>query len=714
MNKIIGFIRTHFKLIAVIFYFAVSALIIAYLFPREGKFRYEFQKSRPWMHQDLQAPFDFPIYKSAHELARERDSVLKDFKPYFDYDTGVHVVQVSRFRETFRSEWKKYCIKEFKILYEKSYETQERYASLRQFGLIYEDYIASLLSRVYQKGIINLSGNTNFQASKFSAVMVVKNNIAERTDKEAMYTPKEAYEFIRQSIDEKLKTERNAYNSRYKRFFETLDINDFLKLNVSYNAEKSYTVQQSLLEGISLYRDKIQRGQRIISRGDLVTVEKFQILESLKSEYESQLGSIASHLVKVGKFIIVFAALFVIFLFLYNLRKEILNDSLKTSFILMLEIVIVFVASTVIKSGIASFYIIPFAILPIIIRTFYDERLALFIHFITTLLIGFFAPNSFEFVFITIIAGIIAVFTLTNFSRRSRIVYSAIMVFISYSFVYFGISIVQEGNFQEIDYQNFAWFGVNSLLILLSFPLIFVFEKLFGFLSDATLMELADTNQPLLRELAEKAPGTFQHSLQVANLAEDAIFHIGGNALLIRTGALYHDIGKMVNPIYFIENQTSGINPHEKLSFEESAKIIISHVEKGVEIGRKHNLPQPIIDFIKTHHGTSTVQYFYRSYLNKYPEEEVDMKKFSYTGPKPYSKETAVLMMADSVEAASRSLKETNDQTLETLVDNIIDSQLLEGQFNNADITFKDITLIKEVFKKRLKNIYHIRISYPA
>ncbi|MBN2610852.1 MAG: HDIG domain-containing protein [Bacteroidales bacterium] len=714
MRKIIRFIRSNFKLITVIFYFALSALIIAYLFPKEGKFRYEFQKSRPWMHEDLQAPFDFPILKSMQELARERDSVLKDFKPYFDYDTGVYYTQVSRFREIFKSEWMKYSVKEFKILYEKTYESHNRYEPFRRLGSVYEDYIANLLLQVYQKGIINLTGNENFQPSKISSVMVVKNNIAERADKESLFTPKKAYEYLRQRIDEKLGSERNAYANRYKEFFETLDINDFLKINVSYNAEKSYTVQQSLLEGISLYRDKIQRGQRIISRGDLVTTEKFQILESLKSEYESQLGTISSHLVKAGKFIIVFAAMFVIFLFLYNLRKEILNDSLKTSFILMLEIVIVFVASTVIKSGIASFYIIPFTILPIIIRTFYDERLALFIHFITTLLIGFFAPNSFEFVFITFIAGIIAVFTLTNFSRRSRIVYSAILVFISYSFVYFGISIIQEGNVKEIDYQNFAWFGVNSLLILLSFPLIFVFEKLFGFLSDATLMELADTNQPLLRELAEKAPGTFQHSLQVANLAEDAIFHIGGNALLIRTGALYHDIGKIENPIYFIENQASGINPHQKLSFEESAKIIISHVEKGVEIAKKYNLPQPIIDFIKTHHGTSTVQYFYKSYLNKYPGEEVDMKNFSYAGPKPFSKETAVLMMADSVEAASRSLKETNDQTLEKLVDSIIDSQLLEGQFNNADITFKDITIIKEVFKKRLKNIYHIRISYPA
>lgn len=714
MLRILKFIRTHIRLISVIFYFSLATILISYLFPKEGKFRFEFQKGRPWMHADMQAPFDFPIYKSALELSRERDSVLKDFKPYFNHDIDIHPEQIQRFRDNFKVKWKEYSLKEFKTLLESSYDNQDRYSSIRQLESHFEDYIAEQLEEIYMKGIINLNSDREFIPPTANTLMLVRNNIAEQTNIDAIFTQKNAYEFIRKKINDRLISSYSSNIKRYIDFFETFDMNNFLKVNVIYNAEKSNAVKQSLLNGISLYRDKIQKGQRIISRGDLVTPEKFQILESLKIEYESQVGFVTSQLVKFGKFILVFAAMSVIFLFLYNLRKEILKDGLKTSFILMLVTLFVFIASTIVKSNLVSFYIIPFAILPIILRTFYDERLALFIHFITTILVGFFAPNSFEFVFLTFIAGIIAVFTLTNFSRRSMIVYSALLVFLSYSFVYFGISIVQEGNLQEIDYQNFAWFGINSLLILLSFPLIFVFEKLFGFLSDATLMELADTNQPLLRELAEKAPGTFQHSLQVANLAEDAIFNIGGNALLIRTGALYHDVGKLENPIYFIENQASGINPHDKLSFEESAHIIINHVEKGVEIAKKHKLPQPIIDFIRTHHGTSTVQYFYRSYIRKYPEEEVDVKKFSYHGPKPYSKETAVLMMADTVEAASRSLSDINNDTLEKLIDELIDSQLHDGQFNNADITFKDITTIKEVFKKRLKNIYHIRISYPA
>ncbi len=714
MLNIYKYIRKHFRFITVILYFALASLLIVYLFPKQGKFRYEFQKGRPWMHEDLQAPFDFPIYKSQLELNREKDSILRDFKPYYNFEESVFSEQGEKFREIFGNMWKDYSLSEFRIPNEQVYFDHSRYRAIRNLESFFGDYILNLLDLTYQKGIIDISENEDISSEGLSAVMVVRKNIAEQVFTDDIFTPKSAYEFLNNNINEELISNKSPYIKRFREFFEDFDINNFIEVNVFYDQEKSGAARNSLLNEISLYRDKIQEGQRIISRGELITSDKYQVLESLRIEFEQQLGFIASQLVKVGKFILVFAALFVIFLFLYNLRHEILQDSLKTLFILMLVILTVFVASATVRSDRISMYVIPFTILPIILRTFYDERLALFIHFIITILVGFFAPNSFEFVFLTFIAGIIAVFSLTNFNRRSRIVYTAMLIFITYGFVYLGISIVQEGNVKDIDYNNFAWFGLNSFLILLSFPLIFVFEKIFGFLSDATLMELADTNQPLLRELAEKAPGTFQHSLQVANLAEDAIYRIGGNPLLVRTGALYHDIGKMVNPIYFIENQASDINPHDRLSFEESAKVIIDHVAKGVEIAKKHNLPQPVIEFIRTHHGTSTVHYFYRSYIKKYPEEDVDIKKFSYPGPKPFSKETAVLMMADSVEAASRSLREVTNQSLENLVDGIIDSQLIEEQFNNADITFKDITTIKDVFKKRLKNIYHVRISYPT
>jgi putative nucleotidyltransferase with HDIG domain len=404
----------------------------------------------------------------------------------------------------------------------------------------------------------------------------------------------------------------------------------------------------------------------------------------------------------------------VLYMFLRRFRKEVLESNMRIAFILLIVLMMVIIATASLRFGLFSIYVLPFAILPIVLNTFFDSRLALFVHFITILLVGFFVPNGFEFVLLNVVAGMVAIISLTDAYRRSKLVVTAAFVILTYSVIYMGIGLVQEGDLRQIDYTYFSWFGVNGLLILISYPLIYVFEKTFGFISDATLMELSDTNQPLLRKLAENAPGTFQHSLQVANLAEEAVHHVGGNPLLVRTGALYHDIGKMDEPLYYIENQSSAINPHDNLEFEQSARIIIDHVRKGVELAKKNKLPEPIINFIRTHHGTTTVQYFYRSFLRKYPEAEVDVQKFSYPGPRPDSKETAIVMMADSVEAASRSLKSITEITIDKLVDNIITSQMTDEQYNEAQITFKDITTIKEVFKKRLQNIYHVRISYPA
>jgi putative nucleotidyltransferase with HDIG domain len=347
------------------------------------------------------------------------------------------------------------------------------------------------------------------------------------------------------------------------------------------------------------------------------------------------------------------------------------------------------------------------------IRTFFDSRLALFVHLLTVLVIGFWAPNSYEFVFLNIIAGIAAIFSLTNSYRRGILFQTAVSIAIIYSAVYFAFSVIQEGNLRTIDYRPFLWFAGNGLLILTSYPLIFIFEKTFGFISESTLFELSDSNQPLLRKLSEKAPGTFQHSLQVANLAEEVIYEIGGNSLLVRTGALYHDIGKMTNPLFFIENQTGDFNPHDELEFEKSAEIIIGHVIKGVEIASKYKLPESIVDFIRTHHGTTLVQYFYRSFLKTHPSQEADMSRFSYPGPKPFSRETAIVMMADSVEASSRSLKVKNEESLKELVNFIINEQIRIGQFDDAQITFMEITRIKEILISKLINIHHVRIEYP-
>ncbi|MBN2348839.1 MAG: HDIG domain-containing protein [Bacteroidales bacterium] len=713
MSKFFEKIRANLPNITVWSFFIISAIIIMYLFPHEGKFRYEFKKNSPWMHDDIQAPFDFPIYKSDAVLQFERDSILNNFLPYFSFDAYQIPEQRVALNAQFNQQWLDYSLRKFNIANDTLYFENAQYENLRKLQADLQNAIDSLLEKVYLKGIIDLNTYYDNTGKELTSIIIVKGNIAEEYNIDDLYTPKSAYETINLQIAQLLKSKNSRLLRRYKDFIDAFDINKFLVVNIVYDEETSNKVKTNLMEEISLYQGMMQEGQLIVSKGDIITPEKFRILESLKTEYELKLGYINTFSLNVGNLVITLVALLLIYLFFSNFRPEILKDKLKILFILLMVVLIIFVASITKKLSLISFYVIPFAILPIILRTFYDERIALFIHVITMLLVSFFVPNSFEFVLLNILAGMVAIFSLTSLYRRSRLIISAFLIVLSYSVVYFGMAIVQEGKVSGIELQNFAWFGINGILILISYPLIYVFEKSFGFLSDATLMELSDTNQLLLRKLSEIAPGTFQHSMQVANLAEDAAYRLGGNALLIRAGALYHDIGKMVDPIYFIENQTSGVNPHDNLEFEESADKIISHVSKGVEMAKKHNLPEQIIDFIKTHHGTTTVQYFYKSYIKKYPEEDVDVNRFSYPGPTPITKEMAILMMADAVEAASRSLTHINDVVLEELIDSIIDKQQKEEQFNNANITFKEITTIKEVFKKRLRNIYHVRISYP-
>ncbi len=700
MNKFFNTIKRYYNLAFKIFLFVIMIIIILFLFPTQGKFRYEFQKGSPWKHDNLIAPFNFAIQKSDKELKLEKDSINNNFKPYFKFDNKVEKVQLDLFHKNFNTNWKNYTDKKHLTTFSNNKIKNEYY-----------NYCDSILKHIYLNGVVRFSEILK-QTKRGSSIIVIKNNVAEECDVSKIFTPKISYNYIKQNIKENFKTSKNS--SAKIDFLNSLKLYDYVVPNLFYDEKTSNKIKQNLINDISLTKGMVQAGELIVTKGEIINTKKFLILKSLKSEYEKSLGSSTNyHLILLGQIILIFASVLVLFLFLYNFRREILNNNVKTTFILLLVLITVITASMVIKSNIISLYVVPFAILPIIISTFYDDRLALFIHTITILLIGFLAPNGFEFVFLQFIAGIVAIFSLTQIHRRGQLFISSFLVIISYSIVYFGIAIIQEGNLHEIDLYNFAWFAGNGLLLLSAYPLIYLFEKLFGVLSDITLMELSDTNNELLRKLAEKAPGSFQHSLQVANLSEEAIFKLGGNPLLVRTGALYHDIGKSFNPQYFIENQIPGNNPHDKLSFEKSAQIIIEHVTKGVEIAKKHGLPDQIISFIETHHGTTKTEYFYRSFINKYPNKEVDVSKFTYPGPAPFSKETAVLMMADSVEAASRSLKVYTDETINELIDKIIDSQINEGQFNNVELTFKDITTIKNIFKSKIKNIYHTRIEYP-
>lgn len=710
MKRFFKFIKDNILYIQIGFLFLITTAGIVYLFPSDRRFKYEFDKGSPWMHEDYVAKFDFPIYKSDQKLTSERDSILNNFNPYFTYSGRIGSEQLQKFKNAFKNIKEEYINENPDILNKSQWyinNLMERVDTVIKKS-------TSLLNHVYESGVIDNTDIYEQLSAENKDVVLIIDGIAEKYPLEQIYTQKLAYEHIVGELDDIVATVEPRYVKDVNKIIDRLNIDEFIVPNVFYDETTSTKVKEDMLSEISLTRGLVQKGERIVSNGEIVDGRTYRILESLRMEYETKTGGINTYaLILLGKIILVLLSMIVLYLFLYNFRREILENTRKTIFILFLVLLVIFTMSMVVRNNVVNMLIIPVSILPIIIRAFYDGRLALFIHMITILIIGFFVPNGFEFVFLNFIVGIVAILSLTASHRRGKLIVTALLVSVSYCLMYFAFSIIQEGQIESIDYINFAWFGLNGVLILIAFPLIYVFEKTFGFLSDATLMELSDTNQSLLRKLAERAPGTFQHSMQVANLAEEAIIRIGGNPLLVRTGALYHDIGKMEEPIYFIENQTSGINPHDNLEFQESAEKIINHVIKGVEIAKKNNLPEPIIDFIRTHHGTTTVQYFYKSYVKTYPNEKVDVRKFKYPGPKPFSKETAVLMMADSTEAASRSLKEITKDSIEALVEGIINHQIEEDQFINADITFKDITTIKQIFKEKLQNIYHARISYP-
>ncbi len=702
----------NFKAIRIFLIFLAGTAAIIALFPRGGKFRYEFQKGKPWMHEVLVAPFDFPIYKPESEIQTEKDSVMNDFEPYFRYDSAVLLQEDSRLDELIIKDWSAY------VAYVKSKGLQHANLHMHNGSAdkLRDDYsraIKGMLESVYRRGIVQDPVQLENVHNRESGVNVIMGQVVEERQVITIFTQKSAYEFLKAQF-----TDTGAvYQPGIKeedRFISRIDPGDLIEPNLFYDEVTSERVKESLTSEISLTQGMVQAGEKIIALGEPVNDQKYQILQSLKHEYETNPGVARNYtLIFVGQILLVSFAFLVLYLFLFHFRKEVLNSGGKTFFIIMLVVIMASMATLTIRTQALSLYVVPFVILPVIMKTFYDARIALFVHLITILLIGFWAPNGFEFVFMNFIAGVVTIFTLRNLYRRGILFVSAVFAFISYSLVYTGMGLIQEGSIVNLDLKSYAWFAGNALLVLTSYPLIYIFEKIFGFTSDATLVELSDTNQPLLRNLAEKAPGTFQHSLQVANLAEEAILNVGGNPLLIRAGALYHDIGKIEDPMYFIENLTSNFNPHDNLEFEVSAEKIIGHVAKGVEMAKKNNLPSLIVEFIRTHHGTTTVQYFYKSYLKRYPDADVDIARFTYPGPKPFSKETAVLMMADSTEAASRSLKSINKEVINNLVENIIDSQIKQQQYINVDLTFRDFETIKEIFKRKLINIYHARIEYP-
>lgn len=662
----------------------LCVLVITLYLPKQPRFRYEFEKGKTWLNKDLVSPFSYAILKTNPQLATDKKDALNNVLPIYKFEDDVLTSQTEGFNNEFDVKWKSNDLAEG--------EKQQ-----------YKDQALKMLETVYKRGIIGLTAKHQKNAKHYE-FSLLHNNVSEKSNSQDVFTAESALDFF-----------KNNYKAIDLKVKETiLDlVESHLKPNVIFDEELTKVVENSTVNSLSTTKGMVQKGEIIVSKGTYVDDEVYQKLLSFRETYEAQTKSVGDNkLVFLGQVFLVGFVISLLMVFLYLFRKDIFADNRQLLLILLVVTSMLLALTWAIKLQLDSLYLIPFCIVPIIIRILFDTRLALNLHLLVILIAGFFVPNSFEFVFYQTTAGMVAIYSIKNLVKREQLLISASFILGSYFVSFVGIALLREGDFSQIEWTKFLPFVFSVLLSLLAYPLIYAFERVFGITSDVALIELTNTNNKLLRELAFKAPGTFQHSLQVANLAEAAIFKIGGNALLVRAGALYHDVGKMENPQYFIENQNTALSPHDKLPYEQSAQIIIKHVHKGIEITRKHKLPESIIDFIRTHHGNTRVDYFYQSFLKNSPEKFVDENIFRYPGPIPFSKETGVLMLADSVEAASRSLKNPDAQSISDLVERIIDYKLEQNQLDDCDLTLKDLETIKLIFKTMLMSIYHVRIDY--
>jgi putative nucleotidyltransferase with HDIG domain len=662
----------------------ICVLAITLYLPKQPRFRYEFEKGKTWLNKDLISPFSFAILKTDPQLTTDKADALEQVLPIYKYNPDVFEGQSEAFTNEFDVKWKS------NALVENEKEVSKQHA-------------LAMLKTVYDKGIIGIVGKHQ-KGGKYYDFSLLKNNISTESNAQDVFTTESALNYFKDNF--------RSTNLRIKETILDL-VESHLKPNLIFDENLTGIVRRNTINSLSTTKGMVQKDELIVAKGMVINEEIYQKLLSFKETYEAQTKTIGDNrLVFLGQVFLVGFIITLLMVFLFLFRKDIFGDNRQLSLLLLVITSMLFALTWAIKVNLPSLYYIPFCIVPIIIRILFDTRLALYLHLLVILIAGFFVPNSFEFVFYQTTAGMVAIYSIKNLIKREQLLISAAFILAAYFISFVGIALLREGSIKQIDWERFLPFVFSVLLSLLAYPLIYAFERVFGITSDVALIELTNTNNKLLRELAFKAPGTFQHSLQVANLAEAAIFKIGGNSLLVRAGALYHDIGKMENPQYFIENQNTAVSPHDKLPYEQSAQIIIKHVHKGIEITRKHKLPENVIDFIRTHHGNTRVDYFYQSFLKNSPEKFVDENTFRYPGPIPFSKETGVLMLADSVEAASRSLKNPDAQSINDLVERIINYKLEQDQLDNCDLTLKDLETIKLIFKTMLMSIYHVRIDY--
>ena len=660
--------------------FVVTVSIISYFMPKEGKFNYDFELDTPWKYGLLQASFDFPIHKSEQQIQKEQDSLLVLYQPYFDVDKNVEKNMLLKLREDYNQHLK--------------------------HSLPSSDYIRHIertLKHIYEKGVLSVQDAQLLSEDSIQTILLVDKNVATSQPVDRLYSVKGAYEHL-------LNADTLHYN---KRILQACNLNNYLTSNINYDLEKSEASLQELLSTVSPAKGVVQNGQKIVDRGEIIDQQTYDILNSLRHAWEKRSNTVQEiHLTFIGQTLLVSVLILCFMIFLELFRKEYYQR--KRSVLLLFALIVFFpvILSIMVEENLSNVYVVPLAMIPIIIGIFLDSRTAFMAHTTIILICSIFLRYPHQFIILQMAAGMTAIYSLRELSQRSQLLRTALIVVISYAILYFAFELIQEDDLTKLNTRMYIYFVINGILLLFVYPLLFILEKTFGFTSNVTLVELSNINNKLLRQMSEVVPGTFQHSLQMANLAAEAANKIGANSQLVRTGALYHDIGKMVNPAFFTENQTN-VNPHKNLSYEQSAQVIINHITDGIKLAEKHQLPKVIKDFIRTHHGKGVAKYFYISYKNDHPDEEIDIEKFSYPGPNPFTKEQAILMMADAVEAASRSLSEYTEESIGTLIEKIIDGQVSEGYFKECPITFKDIATVKALFKEKLKTVYHTRITYP-
>lgn len=656
----------------------ITVAIIVWFLPRNEGRMYRYDVGKPWMYGSVIAKFDFPIYKTDEAIKHEQDSLLKHFQPYYSLNPLIEKKQVERFLHDYEQ-------------------------GINGLPKEYVGIVAKQMQEIYQMGIINTNEYNNIFKDSTSMIRFVSGKNAKSLKVSSFYSTIAAYEHI--FANEKLAAQR-AILSR-------CNLNNYIEANIVYDKEKSDAEKNDLLSSIPLASGMVMSGQKIIDRGEIVNDYTCRVLNSFDKEMKrrsSTQDEIMTTFIGQILFVLILVMMFTSYLTLF--RKDYFEKPRSITMLYTMITLFPILVSMMMKHNFFSVYIIPFAMAAIFVRVFMDSRTAFITHVTMILICAAAVKYQYEFIIVQLASGLVAIYSLRELSKRSQIFITAILVTISSCIVYLALQLMQDNQVFNIDPSMYTYFIINGIFLLLSYPMMYLIEKMFGFISNVTLFELSNTNKGLLRNLSEIAPGTFQHSITVGNLAAEIANRIHANSLLVRTGALYHDIGKMTNPVFFTENQ-AGVNPHDQLSDLESAQIIISHVTEGLKLAEKFNLPGIIKDFISTHHGTGLTKYFYINYCNEHPDEQVDKEMFQYPGPNPFTREQAILMMADTMEAASRSLKEYTEESISTLTNKLIDSQVADGFFRECPITFRDIALAKSVLIERLKSIYHTRISYP-